>query len=65
MLFRSVPGWIDEASGEIEFGTLEHPCIDDIFDDLAALALKMGGEVVILPAELMPTETGVAAIYRY
>lgn len=60
-----VPGWIDEASGEIEFGTLEHPCIDDIFDDLAALALKMGGEVVILPAELMPTETGVAAIYRY
>jgi hypothetical protein len=27
--------------------------------------LKTGGEVVIVPAERMPTQTGIAAIYRY
>jgi len=37
----------------------------DVLDDLGALARKMGGKVVILPAERMPTETGIAAIYRY
>jgi len=29
------------------------------------LALKTRGQVVIVPAERMPTETGIAAIYRY
>ncbi len=36
-----------------------------MLDDLGALALKMGGEVIIVPAERMPTQTGIAAIYRY
>jgi len=34
-------------------------------DDLAELVLKMGGEVVIAPAERMPSATGLAAIYRF
>ena len=36
-----------------------------MLDDLAVLALKLAGEVVIVPTERMPTETGIAAIYRY
>jgi len=62
---RQVPGRIDPATGEIESEDLEHPEVDDVLDDLGALARKMGGNIVIVPAERMPTKTGIAAIYRY
>lgn len=62
---REVPGRTDAATGAIEFGDLAHPEVDDVLDDLGALALKLGGEVVIVPAERIPTKTGIAAIYRY
>jgi len=29
------------------------------------LVVKKGGEIVIVPAERMPTRTGIAAIYRF
>ena len=62
---REVPGRIDAATGDIELDDLADPEVDDVLDDLAVLALKLGGEVVIVPTERMPTETGIAAIYRY
>jgi hypothetical protein len=62
---RKIPGRIDSATGEIEFGDLSHPEVDDVLDDLGELALKKGGQIVIVPAERMPTVTGIAAIYRY
>jgi hypothetical protein len=62
---REIPGRIDAATGDIIPADLDHPEIDDALDDLAALTLKMGGEVVIMPPEQMPTKTGLAAIYRY
>ena len=62
---REVPGRIDAATGEIEFDDMSNPKVDDVLDDLAALGLKMGGKVVVVPTERMPTETGIAAIYRY
>jgi hypothetical protein len=62
---REVPGRIDAATGNVKFDNLADPEVDDVLDDLGSLALKMGGQVVIVPAERMPTETGVAAIYRY
>ena len=62
---REIPGRIDAETGEIEIDDLAHPEVDDALDDLAMLALKMGGDVVIVPTEQMPTKTGVAAIYRY
>ncbi len=62
---REIPGQIDAASGAILPADLERPEIDDALDDLAALTLKMGGAVVIMPPEHMPTQTGLAAIYRY
>jgi hypothetical protein len=52
-------------TGELEFDDLSNPELDDVLDDLGAVTLKMGGEVVIVPTERMPTETGIAAIYRY
>ena len=62
---REIPGRINTATGDIEFDDLAHPEVDDVLDDLGALALKMGGQVVIVPSERMPTKTGIAAIYRY
>jgi hypothetical protein len=62
---RKIPGRIDEVTGGIQFADLEHPDINDLLDDLGALAKKMGGNVFVVSAERMPTETGVAAIYRY
>lgn len=62
---REVPGRINAATGDIEFDDLAHPEVDDLLDDLGVLALKMGGRVVIVPTERMPTKTGIAAIYRY
>jgi hypothetical protein len=32
---------------------------------MGELVTKMGGKVLVFPAENMPTETGLAAIYRY
>lgn len=62
---REIPGRIDAATGEIESADLADPEVDDMLDDLGTLTLKMGGHVVIVPAERMPSNTGVAAIYRY
>ncbi len=62
---REIPGRINAETGDIEYDNLAHPEIDDALDDLGLLALKMGGQVVIIPTERMPTTTGIAAIYRY
>ena len=62
---RQIPGRIDSATGALELGELTHPEVDDILDDLGALVMGAGGRVVVVPAEQMPTPTGVAAIYRY
>ncbi len=62
---RQIPGRIDTANGEIELDHLEHPETDDILDDIGEIALKKGGEVIVVPKERMPTGTGIAAVYRY
>ena len=62
---RHIPGRIDYGSGRVELGDLAHPEVDDVLDDLGELVLKKGGQIVIVSAERMPTETGIAAIYRF
>lgn len=62
---REIPGRVDTATGDLEFDELSSPEFDDVLDDLGATTLRMGGEVVVVPTERMPTGTGIAAIYRY
>lgn len=52
---RQIAGKLDAASGRVEFGELAHPDGDDLLDDFAEITLKTGGEVVVVPAERMPT----------
>lgn len=62
---RVVPGRLDVQTGAIEPGTLAAPDTDDLIDDLAEAVLRSGGEVVVVPSERMPVQSGAAAIYRY
>ena len=62
---RLFPGHIDPTSGAITTANLAHPDVDDVLDDLGEIVLRKSGEVIVVPAERMPTNTGVAAIYRY
>jgi hypothetical protein len=62
---RQIPGHFDPATNMVTFDDLDNPDIDDLLDDVGVRVLKNGGEVVIVPAERMPTQTGIAAIYRF
>ena len=62
---RHIPGRIDAVTGEIEFDDLAHPEVDDLLDDVGELVLKNRGQIVVVPTKRMPTQTGIAAIYRF
>ena len=62
---RRIAGRLDGSTGRIEIANLSHPQVDDLLDDLGELVAKMGGRVMVIPAEQMPGRTGLAAIYRH
>jgi hypothetical protein len=62
---RQIAGRLDGATGRVEPANLSDPHIDDLLDDLGELVAKKGGTVLVIPAERMPSRTGLAAIYRY
>lgn len=56
----------DESGGRDQVANLlDDSKKDDILDDIGETVHNMGGEVIVIPAELMPSSTGVAAIFRY
>ena len=63
---RIVPGKIvDTYNGRVQSGDLSDPDTDDLLDDLGELVEKLGGKVIIIPADKMKLESGAAAIFRY
>jgi hypothetical protein len=60
---RRIPGRIEgrmpRRSDRDEAG------VSDILDDLAERVLKTGGQVVVAPLGSMPTDKGLAAVFRY
>jgi hypothetical protein len=62
---RQIPGRLDPTSGGIAPADIKDPHAEDLLNELAEMVLKTDGEVVVLPHEMMPTDTGLAAIYRY
>lgn len=63
---KIIAGQIENSStGIISNGDIDHPATGDLLDDLSELVINQGGKVLILPLENMPTDTGVAAIFRY
>jgi hypothetical protein len=63
---RIIPGKIIDAdSGAIEFEDLNNPEVGDLLDDIAEMAIEKGTEVIVISKENMPTQSGIAAIFRY
>ncbi|HET6574439.1 MAG TPA: hypothetical protein VFG68_12600 [Fimbriiglobus sp.] len=62
---KVVPGRIDRVARTVRTDELANPEVDDVLDDLAELVLNTGGEVVVVPHDRMPTDTGAAAVYRF
>lgn len=56
---RLMPGRIYPKTGAIN---LDDSTAGDMLDDIAELVLRNGGQVVMVPAEQMPTRTELAAI---
>ena len=53
------------VTGNTQNKDMTNPKVDDLLDDMGALVMKMGGQVMVLPTGKMPSETGLAAIFRY
>ena len=53
------------VTGNTQKKDLTNPKVDDLLDDMGELVMKMGGQVMVLPTGKMPSETGLAAIFRY
>jgi hypothetical protein len=76
---RTVPGKMDQESGAVNIGTTDTGAIDDrsanarentgqnadLLDELIMHGMQTGGDVVVVPPELMPTKSGAAAVFRY
>jgi hypothetical protein len=62
---RQIAGRLDGTTGGVELSAMGGPHVDDLLDDLGDLVGKMGGQVLVVPPEAMPTRTGLAATYRY
>jgi hypothetical protein len=62
---RVRPGRIDAATGGIVDLPMDDPEVGDMLDDLAEAVLRTGGDVVVVPKDRMPSESGLAAILRY
>jgi hypothetical protein len=53
------------VTGNTQKKDLTNPRVDDLLDDLGEIITKMGGQAMVLPSDKMPSETGLAAIFRY
>jgi stalled ribosome rescue protein Dom34 len=55
----------NKVTGTFETTDVTQPTLDDQLDNIGELVTKMGGTVVIIPEAQMPSQSGVAAIFRY
>jgi len=57
---------LDRSSGDIVPGEEHKNAYDvDLYDELAELTIGHGGDALVLKSGEMPTQTGIAAVYRY
>lgn len=62
---KIIPGTVDVGQKKFISGEIKNPKTGDVLDDLAQLALNSGGKVYVLKKNMMPSVTGIAAIFRY
>ena len=62
---KTVGGKLDRLNRRAARFDRADPNVDDLLDDVAEEVLRTGGNVMVLPADKMPTDTGAAAMYRF
>jgi hypothetical protein len=62
---RQIRGVTDREQGKAVAVEDDSATTPDLLDELTIWTLEQGGEVIAVPTERMPTESGAAAIYRY
>lgn len=62
---KNIPGKFNTESSKLEFGNTDNPACEDVIDQLINEVWKDKGEVIVLPMGRMPSETGLAAIFRF
>jgi len=63
---QRIAGRILREQKQIEFlDDFSAPDTEDVLDDLAEMTIRRSGKLWVLPKNAMPTDTGIAAIYRY
>lgn len=62
---RGIAGRLDAETGKLQVTAASQPGTDDLLDDLGEMVSGKGGDVVVLPSELMPVKTGAAATCRF
>src|SRR5699024_10495919 len=58
-------GQADRTTEALTEARLDQQKTDDVLDDITELVFQQNGEVVVIPNERMPSNTGAAATYRY
>ncbi len=63
---RHIPGRIDGAAQSVELAdSFSVSGVVDVLDDIAETVLRNGGEALVVPSEIMPSKTGLAALFRF
>jgi len=62
---RQMAGKLINDTSSIEKRDLENPETDDLPDDLGELVTKIGGKVIVIPHEKIPTLTGIACVFLF
>ncbi|MEM7808845.1 MAG: hypothetical protein AAF561_12110 [Planctomycetota bacterium] len=62
---KSIGGRLDPDTGAVKRAKESGADVDDVLDDLCELVMRAGGKVRVVPSDMHPTDTGVAAVYRY
>ena len=60
-----IPGHLNLTQQKVMYWDLNEPHTDDVLDDMLQLALTKGTTVYLLDKSKMPTQSGVAANFRY
>jgi hypothetical protein len=61
---RTLHGHVDHETGQVQV-TSEATQAPDLLEELSAWVLELGGEVLVMPREHMPSSNGLAALYRF
>lgn len=63
---QRIAGRVNREEKKVEFlESFDVPDAEDVLDDLAEMVIRRSGKLMVLPDEVMPTDAGIAAIYRY